>query len=359
MRDIPFGPGRSDSGDSGVRVPGEGLLARAISRFPLPLAILSIESPVGEEKTLLRLLAASESFACLLVFEENPFRARGGGGPFYDVRDEDVAEAVHIAAITRETVRLSLSEPIEDRSYDLVGHSLSEAVVELTLLETTLYRRGERRLLAEVERSGGLARELQHRVGNNLQLVQSLVAIQMREATSAEIEGAFALLERRVGILAFVNALNLDSGRPGCLELGDLVSGLGTLVSASEEWKALPQLSVSAEAGIRLPADEAAYLAMAFGEVLSAFAGASRSPRKPGSKPRISVRCTAADGEAVILFSAPAAPVQGAGAVLAAAVAGLGGTLGQDSDDSATRIRLSMPLRRPLGAEAGQQPAAG
>ncbi len=66
--------------------------------------------------------------------------------------------------------------------------------------------------LAEQRR---LTREVHHRVKNNLQIVSSLLSIQAREAGSADVAKAYALVQARVAALAIVHRWMYDSESPG------------------------------------------------------------------------------------------------------------------------------------------------
>ena len=65
--------------------------------------------------------------------------------------------------------------------------------------------------LAEQRR---LTREVHHRVKNNLQIVSSLLSIQSRDAASADVARAYALVQARVAALAVVHRWMYDSESP-------------------------------------------------------------------------------------------------------------------------------------------------
>ena len=92
--------------------------------------------------------------------------------------------------------------------------------------------------LAEQQR---LTREVHHRVKNNLQIVSSLLSIQARDATTADVKRAYALVQARVAALAIVHRWMYDSDAPGGAHgvdlkslATDLCAGLEQGLAASE-----------------------------------------------------------------------------------------------------------------------------
>lgn len=77
--------------------------------------------------------------------------------------------------------------------------------------------------LAEQKR---LTREVHHRVKNNLQIVSSLLSLQARESTSADVAHAYATVQARVGALALVHRWMYDGSTPNGVDLHGLIVDL-------------------------------------------------------------------------------------------------------------------------------------
>jgi len=71
-----------------------------------------------------------------------------------------------------------------------------------------------------------LTREVHHRVKNNLQIVSSLLSIQARETTSADVAHAYSTIQMRVGALALVHRWMYDDETARGVDLRALVTDL-------------------------------------------------------------------------------------------------------------------------------------
>ena len=86
-----------------------------------------------------------------------------------------------------------------------------------------------------------LTREVHHRVKNNLQIVSSLLSIQSRETSNAEVAHAYAVVQARVSALAIVHRWMYESDAPGGNQgvdlkalTTDLAAGLEQSLASSE-----------------------------------------------------------------------------------------------------------------------------
>ncbi len=77
--------------------------------------------------------------------------------------------------------------------------------------------------LAEQKR---LTREVHHRVKNNLQIVSSLLSLQARESSSADVAHAYATVQARVGALALVHRWMYNGSTPEGVDLHGLIADL-------------------------------------------------------------------------------------------------------------------------------------
>lgn len=84
-----------------------------------------------------------------------------------------------------------------------------------------------------------LTREVHHRVKNNLQIVSSLLSLQARESSSADVAYAYATVQARVGALALVHRWMYDGSTPRGVDLHalavDLCASLEQGVGAAEQ----------------------------------------------------------------------------------------------------------------------------
>ncbi|QXQ05787.1 HAMP domain-containing protein [Sphingosinicellaceae bacterium] len=97
-------------------------------------------------------------------------------------------------------------------------------------------------LVASLVEQKRLTREVHHRVKNNLQIVSSLLSIQSRDAASAEVAHAYAVVQARVAALAVVHRWMYESDAPGDTHgvdlkalATDLAAGLEQSLAASEQ----------------------------------------------------------------------------------------------------------------------------
>ncbi|MDP9095453.1 MAG: sensor histidine kinase [Pseudomonadota bacterium] len=71
-----------------------------------------------------------------------------------------------------------------------------------------------------------LTREVHHRVKNNLQIVSSLLSLQARESSSADVAHAYGTVQARVGALALVHRWMYEGASPHGVDLHALANDL-------------------------------------------------------------------------------------------------------------------------------------
>jgi two-component sensor histidine kinase len=81
------------------------------------------------------------------------------------------------------------------------------------------------------EASSLLARELSHRVFNNLQMLLSLLDIQLRETDSPEARASLEVVRSRLKSITLVNEFNIAAGGTGILDAIDLAGGFATAMA--------------------------------------------------------------------------------------------------------------------------------
>ncbi len=148
-----------------------------------------------------------------------------------------------------------------------------------------------------------LTREVHHRVKNNLQIVSSLLSIQSRDAVSADVARAYALVQARVAALAVVHRWMYDSETPSGRDVDlralatDLSAGLELSLAATE------QIGVTIHCNVErlfVAQDTAVPLAFLITELVSCAA------RMSAPRPLVAdVQATRDDQNAVLCITAP------------------------------------------------------
>ena len=152
---------------------------------------------------------------------------------------------------------------------ELLSHRLRD--------ELFVERAAERSLRVEIEAKEALLRELNHRVRNNLQVVESLLRIEAAAGSGGPAAIASARMSRRVEALSLVNESFLQSSpASGKVELSDIVKALvESRRSAPDELPPPAPTAFSRE----VTAEEGTSLAIATVELLDALAARGRAPR--------------------------------------------------------------------------------
>ncbi len=156
----------------------------------------------------------------------------------------------------------------------------------------------EAQLEASVSEKTVLLRELHHRVKNNLQLIASIISIQMRQVRSAEARALLHGLHERVMTLATIHERLYQSDRLSALRADELLEGIvGKLVSMS----VLPDSDIAVETRfdpVTLDPDQVVPLSLLATEAL--INALKYVARPEGGAARIDVRLTAQEGDVVL-----------------------------------------------------------
>jgi two-component sensor histidine kinase len=114
-----------------------------------------------------------------------------------------------------------------------------------------------------------LERELRHRVGNNLQIMLSLINLQATLTRSGETKAALLTVERRIHSLSFAVDFHISRGAPGSVDALDAVKAY-CIRFIEADFSAGRRLMASIKGdGISLKADTAIYLSLLLSELLS------------------------------------------------------------------------------------------
>lgn len=135
------------------------------------------------------------------------------------------------------------------------------------ILGMAIYRqRAERNLTAALERHQILAKEVNHRINNSLQIVASMLHLQTTTTPSEEVRHALRDASSRIAAIARAHQRLYGSDKIGSVDLGayltDICNDLG---------KALPdcKLHVTAASGLQCAADTAIPVALLVNELIT------------------------------------------------------------------------------------------
>jgi two-component sensor histidine kinase len=85
--------------------------------------------------------------------------------------------------------------------------------------------------LSAMETARLLTNELHHRVFNNLQLLMSLVDLQIFETESLEARASLSILQSRLRSISLVNEINVMAGGLGIVDAYELAKSMSTIAS--------------------------------------------------------------------------------------------------------------------------------
>jgi len=124
----------------------------------------------------------------------------------------------------------------------------------------------EQRLLQEHKDT--VLREINHRIKNSLQLMNSIMNLQSRRIASAEERGRFEVARRRLVALATVYAHLDDTSRPDSVELVSFLRRLCRDFSVAYMSDGRSALAFNGDGEVLVPTTQAVPLGMAVGEIL-------------------------------------------------------------------------------------------
>jgi two-component sensor histidine kinase len=222
--------------------------------------------------------------------------------------------------------------------------------------DVTERRERENALQAALDARDVLMHEADHRIKNSLQLVASLLSLQMSRAPDAVTKQALGEAMARVDAIANAHLALERSPDLRTIEIDRMLGDLAARVGALN-----PSVTIrcAACAGVGLDARQAIPLGLLASEALT---NALRHAYPPGTPGRISLR-TARDGDALELVIAddgkglPPAPRRpGLGSSL---ITALGRQIGATvTTDSAPGAGVTITVRLPLAADEGNAATA-
>jgi two-component sensor histidine kinase len=127
---------------------------------------------------------------------------------------------------------------------------------------------GEKRAEAS-ETARLISLELHHRVFNNLQLLSSLLDIQIFESSSIEVREALRTTQARLGAIALVNEFSVAAGGTGFVNAVDLAQGFSAAMTQSYSTPARKLLITVSGPSRIVPTDDALPLAIIAAEMVN------------------------------------------------------------------------------------------
>ena len=141
-------------------------------------------------------------------------------------------------------------------SYDFGSAPLEvrSLAAELKRMARMIHER-DRTLTEALTRQTALTMELHHRVGNNLQIMESYIRLQSRMAADDAQKRPLDNVRRRIGALSLVHRLLYTSGEMAMISAQDLCGKLGEQIEASRPCGAVVDMRCNCEdAGITIDA---------------------------------------------------------------------------------------------------------
>ncbi len=147
-------------------------------------------------------------------------------------------------------------------------HGRVERMVGVNL-DITAQKAAQSALAEALQAKDMLLYEVHHRVKNNLQIINSLLSLQLRSVQDEDARRAIAEAGARVGVMARLHLTLYQSGRLGALDLGPWLRRLAedTLRLLGEGRRIA--LDFQADAGLTLAVDQAVPLSLLLSELLT------------------------------------------------------------------------------------------
>jgi two-component sensor histidine kinase len=185
-------------------------------------------------------------------------QARVPGTPFVFVSGA-LGEEVAVEALKRGATDYVLKESL-DRLPGTVLRALAEAH------ERTEKLQAQNALQTLLDQRTALLHELDHRVKNNLQLLLSLIGIEIRQADDGQVRQVLGRMRERLQALAAAHRDLYDSGGSARFDVSSFAKGLCQELSAS-----IPEVGIHSEfevENVEVTAAKAAPIALLFNEIV-------------------------------------------------------------------------------------------
>ncbi|WGH77709.1 sensor histidine kinase [Jannaschia ovalis] len=243
------------------------------------------------------------------------------------------------------------------RTRRLIGKPvLAKAGADLARIETDFREmahailQDEARLENNLHEKNVLLKEVHHRVKNNLQLITSIMNMQMRKSSSEETRTTLRRLQERVLTLASVHRTLYRSSDMNRIDAGVLVCELANQLVAMSDRAATLRLECEAES-IQLFPDQAVPLSMLCSEAVTNAARFAGVDATGVGRIRLELTRTSEEEGCLTVVSTlgserTASPSQGLGAQLIRAFESqLSGSLDMGVEGDSYRVRIIFPIR--------------
>ena len=128
----------------------------------------------------------------------------------------------------------SVADHLREGRYPVANDTFDKAPYELAQLSEDMHdmanaiKSRDQRLVAAAERNLALAREVNHRVKNNLQIIVSLIAMQRSRLVDSDARKALEQAKARIAGIGLIHQLIYDErpGELGQVDMEELISGL-------------------------------------------------------------------------------------------------------------------------------------
>ncbi|EPX86356.1 Signal transduction histidine kinase [Rubellimicrobium thermophilum DSM 16684] len=204
----------------------------------------------------------------------------------------------------------------------------------------------EARMARAYRERGVLLREIHHRVKNNLQLISSIISMQIRRLSGAEPRAALRRLQDRVLTLAAIYRTLYTSADMAAIDVAPLIRAIAEQELAVRAALLRTEMSIDS---LVLDPDQAVPLAFLVAEALS---NAALHARARSGLPTVSVRLERGEDHArlTIANSAEGRPKRQPGPglgrqLIQAFAAQIGGPIETAEDDEMHRLTVVFPIR--------------
>jgi len=266
-------------------------------------------------------------------------QARSPSTPFVFVSGA-LGEEVAVEALKRGATDYVLKERL-DRLPATVLRALAEA------RERDEKRHAQEALQALLDQRTALLHELDHRVKNNLQLLLSLIGIEVRQAEDEQVRQVLGRMKERLQALAAAHRDLYDGKGSARFDVTRFARGLcEELAAARRDVRVMPEFEVG---NVEVEAAKAAPMALLFNEIV--VNALTHAYRERHGKLKLALRIQ--DG--VLLFQLSddafspeekqAAKDGASGTILKALSRQLDAHVDWPRDDPATLVRVIMPVR--------------
>lgn len=240
---------------------------------------------------------------------------------------------------------------IKDVSADFTA--LLRSALDDALLRARLKRENEEaqeQVRAARDRAEAMLREVNHRVGNSLQLVSSFIGLQMRALPDDQARTALREAQARIEAVAHVHRRLYTSADVASVDMEEYLAGLvAELAQSLAPDRGSPRISLDVEP-MQVSTDQAVSLGVVVTELVT---NAVKYAYEPGQGGDIRVSLASADGGRAVLtveddgpgFTDAAPKGTGLGGKIIAAMAGgLRSAVEFDKEHQGVRARLAFDL---------------